>query len=312
MLLGSVRADGAATLHGRRYLSLEEVAARLGMQRGPLDGRHQEVTSQWTRLRFERDARAFELNGIQVHAGFPATLWKGQIWITEADYNETLAPVLAPQVNGQPPQLRKIVIDPGHGGRDQGARNSRYKLYEKHLVLDMSRRLEKALEAQGYQVELTRRDDRFIGLEERSQIANRAGADLFISVHVNAVASPQAHGAEVYVLTPRGQPSTARGRPSASDERTYPGNRHDGWNALVGYHVQRALIKRTEARDRGLKRARFAVLRGLDCPGLLIEGGFVSHPREGPNLGSAAYRQRIVDAIAEGVEAYARTLERVR
>jgi N-acetylmuramoyl-L-alanine amidase len=299
-------------LNGTAYTSLGEVAGRLGMESQWVEkGKTQKLESQWTTLVFEIHKREILLNGIRVHLGFPVAEYRGQLYLSESDTTHQLQPILTPQVFGRPPPVRHVIIDPGHGGDDPGARNTGLKLIEKHLTLDLAKRLKAKLEAKGMRVSMTRDTDRFIALEERGRIANASGADLFISLHFNASEKRAVAGVETFAFTPPFQPSTSRSSLHSSDQRTYPGNANDPWNTLLGYYVQRSLTRTLSTEDRGLKRARFAVLRELEIPGLLIEGGFVSNDREGRNVGSAAYRNRIVQGICDGLDVYLQTVERL-
>jgi len=299
-------------LHGRDYLPLSHLAAKWGMKDLGLSGKIQRLQSQWTKLVFEEHQRDFTINGRKVFLGDPVTRLGGQLWISEKDLDKTLAPILTPQVSADPPKLYHIVIDPGHGGKDPGAQNRSLGLNEKATTLDVAHRLKRILEPYGYRVTLTRDDDRFLSLESRPQKANRLGADLFISLHFNSVDIPSVSGVETFVFTPPWQPSTSRAKLVRSDRRTYAGNRHDAWNALAGYCVQGAMVSELGAVDRGLKRARFTVLRDAEVPAMLVEMGFLSNPTEGRNIGSSAYREKIARALATGILNYQKTLNRVR
>lgn len=304
----------AETVRGETdYRDLREVAGRLGMKtRWVEKGEQLELYSQWTRLGFTRHRREMELNGLRLHLGFPVQESRGRLQLAEDDYRHLILPILTPQaIEGPVPGIRHIVLDAGHGGDDPGAENPALGLREKSLVLDFTRRLERQLEAAGFRVSQTRSEDRFIPLEERSRIANRLEADLFLSLHFNASVKSAVSGIETFVYTPPGQPSTSRAEVLELDRRIYPGNRNGPWSTLAGYYVQRSLLEATGATDRGLKRARFTVLEGLQMPGLLIEGGFVSHETEGRNIGSAAYRDTLAKAIVEGVLTYRKTLQRL-
>lgn len=200
--------------------------------------------------------------------------------------------------------------------------NQRLKINEKTMTLDTARRLQQVLETMGYRVILTRSDDRQIGpdkvsdLQRRAEIANQAHADLFISLHFNAVESGanRVTGVEVYTLTPQSQYSTAD--PEKDDDRgaatAYPGNAMDHWNTVLGYQVYRAMLDELHTDDRGLKRARFAVLRYTTCPAILIESGFLSNDQEARRIATPAYRQKIAEAIADGVQAYGNILAGAR
>ena len=304
---------GGATIAGREVLSLREVAGSLGMEVRVVEkGERWDLRSQWTQLRFAKDRRELFLNGRLVFLGFPVAEDKGRLYLARADYRGLLQPILTPQIFPAPDRPRRIVLDPGHGGKDPGARRPQLGLVEKSLALDLAKRLARRLRAEGFEVTLTRENDRFLPLPQRPRFANQLRADLFLSLHMNASEKTEVEGVESYVLTPSGQPSTGRLRMVAADRKTHRGNRQDARNTLLGFYVQRALAGQLPTPDRGLKRARFAVLRDLAMPGVLLEAGFLSHAKEGRNLGSAGYRDRIADAITEGVLAYVRTVDRLR
>lgn len=303
----------ALVLDGVPYMSLDDLGGKLGMQARWIEkGEIQELRSQWTHLRFERHKREMMVNGLRVHLGYPVALERGRLYLSESDYRNQIQPILTPQVFGTPPEIRHVIIDAGHGGKDPGAENASLKLREKSLTLDLARRVKARLEKAGYRVTLIRVDNRFIPLQERADMANRAHGDLFLSLHFNASADPTVEGVETFAFTPLMQPSTSRKSLHSSDRKRYPGNQNDPWNVLLGFYVQRSLQEALPSPDRGLKRARFTVLRDLEMPGILIEGGFVTHPREGRNIGSAAYRDKIADAIVKGLATFEGTAARLR
>jgi len=302
-----------ARLHGSDYLALQAVAGNLGMERAWLKpGEEQRLKSEWTTLLFDEHKRHFTLNGVQVFIGKPIVAHAGDLWISQKDYEYALAPILTPQVFKAPPKLYHIVLDPGHGGRDPGAENRSLGVNEKLTTLDVAFRLKRMLEDAGYKVTLTREDDRAVGLRERPALANRLNADLFVSLHFNAAGDSRVSGVETFIYTLPWQPSTARGSLHRSDKRTYPANASDAWNALAGYYVQSSLVRELGARDRGLRRARFAVLEDLRCPGMLVEGGFLSNRDEAGLIKTPQYREKIAHAIARGIFGYQKVLNRIR
>ena len=295
------------------YLSLQEIASRLNMKfEWVVPQKTARLKSQWTTLEFRIHKRDATLNQTKVFLGKPILLHQGKLHVSRRDFDLTLSPLLTPQIFPNPPKLYHIVIDAGHGGKDVGTQNTRLGLKEKDLTLDMALRLKRSLESHGYKVSLTRADNRFVKLEDRTLIANKLKADLFISLHLNAAANPRAYGIETFAMPLSSHPPTSRDKTVAGDKTHHPANAKDPWNALVCYHVQNALCSHTGARDRGCKRARFVVLKALNCPGILIEGGFLTHPTEGQRLGSATYREKLVQAITKGVLGYQKTLDRVR
>lgn len=265
-------------------------------------------------LVLERDQREADLNGMRVFLGAP-TVWRdGELAVSQIDFQRLLLPAIRPlNLSGPTPGLKVIVLDPGHGGRDTGKVNAGQKVLEKEATLDTARRLKLLLEAQGFIVVLTRSDDRFVELAERPEIATRENADLFISLHFNAVESEAARvtGVEVYTMTPQFQLSADR-RLDDQVPVFNPGNVMDQWNAVLGYHLHRELLTSLKVPDRGLKRGRYAVLRLARCPAVLIEAGFLSHDGEARRIATSQYRQEIATAIAAGVRNYATTVAAVR
>ncbi len=269
--------------------------------------------SEWTRLEFEAGSREFSWNGLRIFLGEPALARKRGLWLSATDLDATLAPLLKPAAGPAPGALRVIALDPGHGGNDPGTENRRLKLQEKTFTLDVVQRLQSLLEQRGYRIVLTRDADRYVSLPARPEVAKKGGADLFISVHFNSLeGNARVRGVETYALTPAGQRSTAVAERRSSDKVAQPGNRHDHWNMVLAAAVHRQLVEQMGAMDRGLKHARWAVLRDLDCPGVLVEAGFLSHAAEAGKIKTPAYRQLIAETIAAGVDDYADRLKQAR
>ena len=297
---------------GRSYIDLATAGARLGMKAYWLSGHKTfRLRSQWTNIDIGKGKRVLYLNRIPIYLGFPSLESNSRLYIALADYQHVLQPILTPQAFPEKPALRRIVIDAGHGGKDVGAKNDAYRLLEKDLTLDVSQRLKSMLERRGYEVVMTRDSDRFIPLDRRPQIANRAKGDLFISIHFNAAARTTAEGYETYALTPQYQASSKYTEPGRGDSRRYDGNDQDPWNTLLGYHVQRSLVQTMGGTDRGLKRARFLVLKHLDCPGVLLELGFVSNPETAHKVRSATFRQSLAQSLYDGIIQYHKRLQRI-
>ena len=300
-------------LNGITYYSLRDVAGRLGMQyANSHEKKNVYLRSRWSDLSFTADRRKFFLNNLKLFLGNAIALHRGTLYISQRDYEKTLSPILTPQIFANAPKLYRIVIDPGHGGKDPGAQNKALGLDEKALALDVSKRLRQKLRSFGYDVHLTRDKDVYVGLQKRTQFANRIKADLFISVHFNAIKDTKVRGVECFTFTPPYQPSSHRDKLHASDKKFYPANRNDTWNQLAGYALQRALMKDVGGIDRGLKRARWTVLKELQCPGVLVELGFLTHDAEARLIRQADYRKQLVNAVTQGVLVYQKALNRIR
>jgi N-acetylmuramoyl-L-alanine amidase len=220
--------------------------------------------------------------------------------------------------------ISRIVIDPGHGGHDPGAQGSR--LRESELVLDLALKLEQLLLKQGFEVILTRRANVYVPLEERTAIANREQADLFLSIHANASHNTKASGIETYFLnfasSPDAEEVAAReNSASGAAMRNLPdivqaialNNKLDESRDFAGL-VQDSLVRKLrsqnkDARNLGVKRAPFVVLIGATMPSILAEVSFLTNRSEGALLRTAKYRQRIAEALADGVQRYRRALK---
>jgi N-acetylmuramoyl-L-alanine amidase len=177
--------------------------------------------------------------------------------------------------------------------------------------LKLAQELRAQLGKAGFNVVMTRAGDYYPELSARPALARRAGADLFLSLHFNATESgrAEARGTEVFAMTPVGAASTnARGE--GGNAGAFPGNQSDEKNMLLAYQLQKALVRQLGSQDRGVRRARFEVLREATMPAALIEAGFLSHPIEGKKILTPAYRSQMAKAIVEGVQAYKKTVER--
>ena len=283
-----------------RYVGLKDVASayRLAL-RGPRDGRL-ELVRQDTRLAFETEGRPFRYNDLLLWLNVPITASRGRWMMAEADYQKVIQPLLnrAPALRGQ--RCRVIVLDPGHGGQDRGARGAR-GVEEKGVVLDIARRARVHLANAGFKVYLTRDGDRFVPLDERVRKAAEWQADLFISIHLNAAASQTAKGLETYTLALPGYPPTSAESDTALARVAYPGNRFDIVNGLLGYYLHKALVDKLRPEDRGLRRSRFVVLREAPCPAVLVECGFLSCAEEEARMLDSAHREAVGLALAKGL-----------
>ena len=319
LVLGALVPTGAPLfarqiqVEGRNYIDLATVAGHFGMNAYWLKGyKTYRLKSQWTTIDFGKNGKVVELNKMPVYLGFPVKESQGRLYVAQADFQHVLKSILTPQAFRPRPGLRRIVIDAGHGGKDSGAVNEAYRLQEKKLALDVANRLKRLLEQVGYEVIMTRKSDVYIPLDRRPAMANRANGDLFVSIHFNAAASSSAHGYETFALTPQYQASSKYPRPTGRDNTRYEGNGQDAWNTLAAYHLQRALVNRLGGPDRGVKRARFLVLKHLECPGVLVELGFMSHAPTAQKLRGATHRQTIAQALFEGIVGYRNRLSRIR
>ncbi len=286
---------------------LGESVRQLGLRDSPRqgsDGRLSEryVSRAGISLYAEYSKEFILVDGVKVMLDDAVGAQRGHLTLSKRDYDKVFVPLFwdAPKA-----PARRIVLDPGHGGKDTGKVNGTHKYTEKAATLDTAARLKILLEKQGFEVVFTRTKDVFLDLDDRAAMATSLKADLFISLHYNAgpAGDTTADGIETYCLTPAGQRSTNAGK-AKSTTAAEPGNRFDTANMALAWGIQRRLVKSTGAEDRGVRRARFAVLRTLSCPGVLIEGGFMSSRKEGALIADAAYRQKIAEAVSAGIVDY--------
>jgi N-acetylmuramoyl-L-alanine amidase len=199
-------------------------------------------------------------------------------------------------------------VDAGHGGFDKGAGSS--EGVEKDYALDVSRRLRPLLQAKGFKVVLTRENDAFLPLELRARIANQTHDAVFVSIHFNSASKPDASGFEVFSLTPRGAPSTADDALALSFVNSQEGSPVDAQSFVLSACVYHSLLGHLSRFDRGIKRARFAVLRKTKIPAILVEGGFLSQADDTKLVANPEWRGKLAEAIAIGIENYRNAMER--
>jgi N-acetylmuramoyl-L-alanine amidase len=215
------------------------------------------------------------------------------------------------------PGLRTVVIDPGHGGDEAGAKGSNGAL-EKDITLAMAKRLRTTIESRlGLKVYLTREDDRTMSLDERAAFANNHQADVFLSLHANAALRPTLKGAEVYHLLVEGADVIARKR-ADDDQTTLPALGGSTraltlipWDAAQARHQERstvladllvqALAARVEMNPRAIQQAPFRVLVGANMPAALIEIGYLTNVDQETQLGSAEYQDLVAQALLDGL-----------
>jgi N-acetylmuramoyl-L-alanine amidase len=299
-----------ARIAGQDYLRLSDWARDNGLDvRWLKQDESLQLTNHSTRLLVAVDHREMQINGTEVWLLYPIVLRSGNAYVAHLDLQTTLLPILSPPRNAGKARVKTVCLDPGHGGKDMGyfiASNQ-----EKNYTLLLAKEVGKQLSRAGMKVVLTRSTDTFVELPMRPDFAKRRSADLLVSLHFNAADASRdtAQGAESYCLTAPGASSTnARGE--GGDVGPFPGNRNNEKNIFLAYQMQKALTRSLGVQDRGVRRARFAVLRDAAMPATLVEAGFMSHPVEGRKIFTAAYRQKLAQAIVEGVLAYKRQVER--
>ncbi len=291
-------------LGGVIYYAVDEIARHCGFSFEP-SGDTATLRAGQRLLRFSgeprRDAnRQARVDGYQVWLNDPIENWQGRLMLSRVDYAKTLYPILWPQRRADS-RVRTIVLDAGHGGNDEGTKGN--GLTEKNLTLDVALRVYSKLAAANsdLRVYLTRQRDQFLRLEQRSQIARNARADLFVSIHFNSVGVGQVSGIETYALTPAGESSTAG---KSRDLSSQSGNRYDPENIYLAHLSHAYVINGTGMPDRGVKRARFEVLNDAPCPAVLIECGFLDSSADAARIKTSAYRDALAASITRAILAY--------
>ncbi|MEJ2155769.1 MAG: N-acetylmuramoyl-L-alanine amidase [Desulfobacteraceae bacterium] len=253
------------------------------------------------------------------------------VWGEEKETAKQAIPPVGPKGKKLPPSaivkqlalgVRRVVIDPGHGGKDYGAPGYLKGIHEKAVVLKIAKLLKQMLEDQvKCEVVLTRSKDRYLSLEERTAIANTQNADLFVSIHTNASRDRRAHGIETYILNLATDDEAIR--VAAMENATSARNISDLDSILqdlmnnakvnestrLGSYVQQSMSSRLKRkfkniRNKGIKQAPFYVLLGADMPSILIETSFISNPRECKRLLNKAYQKHMVQGIVDGIKRY--------
>jgi N-acetylmuramoyl-L-alanine amidase len=229
----------------------------------------------------------------------------------------------ASRADEPPDRFDRVVLDAGHGGDDHGAAGPA-GLLEKDLVLDVARRLKERIERSGLQVVLTRGDDIYVPLEERTAIANRAGGDLFVSIHANAAPTRSARGVETFFVAIEASDEAARQlaeRENAAFREAAPAAPEDPLASILGDLAAADQLREsdefarianrevaalsTSIPSRGVKQAPFVVLMGVQMPAALVEIGFITNSAEERDMASAKFRERVSDALARAVFEFA-------
>lgn len=291
-------------LGGRDYVPLENVADFYGL--GTLRRAGNEVTMEVgpRSLHGSANSADFFINRLKFILSYPVVEHDGQLLISRMDLSKIIEPVLRPQKIKNAEKVDTIVLDPGHGGHDKGA-TSAFGC-EKDFSLDVANRTRMLLIQAGYKVVMTRTTDTFITLSDRVRLANEYTNALFISIHFNSGGSGT--GLETYTLAPRGVPSMMADGPRLADSDPCAGHACDSQNIALATATHAALVVRSRMFDRGIKRARFVVIRDIKIPGVLVEGGFLSNDYDARLIATPNYRQQMATSILQAVQNYRRAV----
>jgi N-acetylmuramoyl-L-alanine amidase len=310
-------ASSGVRIDGVDYVPVAELQRRCGLSAAWVQkDEHLLLKNDRWQIELGVDSRESQINGHRLLLGAPCRFSHRVFYISRIDVEKIVGPILLPGYQqSSVPDPRVITIDPGHGGVDNGTTNKRLGLLEKTMAFDVATRLAKLLRADGYKIVMTRETDTKIELPIRAATANAAGSDLFLSIHFNSLEDDtKTNGTEIFTFAPadfRSTDSWSR-KTDDSEKEPSPVNKYDHWSSVLGYALQRVMLGSLKTFDRGKKIAHWGVLKPLNCPGVLIESGFLSNPAEARKISTPEYRQQIAEAIASGVRDYATTLELLR
>ncbi|PYL14726.1 MAG: hypothetical protein DMF43_00400 [Verrucomicrobia bacterium] len=291
-------------VNGHDYLTVENIAKFYGLPAEvTAPGGKIQIETVKHPLEFVRGSREVVINGARSWLCFPLIEQNGKFLVSRTDVAKTIEPLVRPQRVQNVGKVQTVVLDPGHGGHDKGA-VSRYG-NEKDFALDVARKLRPLLQAKGLRVVMTREGDYFVPLDVRAQIANAARNSIFVSVHFNATNDDRnATGFEIFSFTPRGAPSTSDNAVAPSSLSMQAGTLVDSQSLALSACVYHSLLGHIPEFDRGIKRARFAVLRQTKVPAVLIEGGFLTERGESRLIANKDWRTKLAGAISVGIENY--------
>ncbi|MCF7786919.1 MAG: N-acetylmuramoyl-L-alanine amidase [Prosthecobacter sp.] len=256
-------------------------------------------------LKAEIGSHEIHINNIKLHLCFPMAELSGRVFFSRLDLTKVIDPVLYPSHIHNAEYFDTVVIDPGHGGSDAGARGAHGD--EKDLALAMALSLQKALIQREFKVVLTRTTDTFVSQEDRGGTANATAKSIFISLQFNSGAT-EASGIETLALTPQSASATMS-RDGSYNSNGFRGNRQDSANISLAVAVHASVISRFKFIDLGIKRGEMTILRDCVHPSVLFRGGFVTYKAEGELVASDTYRQQVSAAIGDAVLNYRKALE---
>ena len=218
----------------------------------------------------------------------------GDLLVSRTDVLQVIEPVLRPTYIANRRAVRTVVIDPAHGGHDTGTVTAYAR--EADVALAVATRLGSELRKRGYEVLLTQEQNQYQSPQVRVDKANEAPAAIFLSLHLNSGRSDM-KGAQTYTLAP-----------CEKNEKPLPGHEFSQSSMALAMALQSAMVEKAGAADGGCRRAHYSPLNSLRCPSVMLELGYATNPEEGTRLSSEEYQLKVVNALAEGVDSYARVM----
>jgi len=287
---------------GREYVRAADVAAFYRFDRHYEDGWATWFRSPTLAMRWEVETSVLTVNDTKFILAFPVLKRDGDVLVSRTDLVKWIDPLLRPAHVREAEDFDTVVIDPGHGGLDNGTRGRLGE--EKAYALDLGLRLRNELQRRGLRVVMTRQTDVAVAKGLRGELATAVGRSVLVSLHFNQNNSPAVHGLETYAMTPVGLRSSNDSRPGLEAGLGFNGNVRENASLSLAAAVHAQVLHRCGAADRGVRRARFAVLKDAERAGILVEGGYLSNLAENTRVHMPDYRARMASAIAEGVVQY--------
>lgn len=291
---------------GRDYVSFANVAQFYRFPQFSQASRTVSLRDERRGIRAQAGTNEFYINGVRFFSDFPLVARGNENLISVIDVAKIVEPVLRPNKIKGAKEIDTVVLDPGHGGEDSGTSGPWGN--EKTFALDVALTAREQLLRAGFKVEMTRSTDQAVTLEDRVTFANQFSSAVFISIHFNSARGGS--GVESYALAPAGVPSNAstEDHPSSAETEFLQGNAQDAANIALAAAVHASILSKVSVFDRGVRHSRFHVLRDITIPAVLVEAGFLNDRVEGAQIATAAYRQKLGQAMAAAVTSYNRAV----
>ncbi|MDG2123040.1 MAG: N-acetylmuramoyl-L-alanine amidase [Verrucomicrobiales bacterium] len=295
---------------GQDYITAKSVKAFYGFTDYVMGGKTVSFRSRTLKMLAQIGSQELIINGVKFILNNGVRRSGSQVLFSRLDVVKLIDPVLRPSYIRMGEPFTTVVIDPGHGGHDPGG----HSVYgsEKKYNLELGLMMAGLLQQKGLRVVMTRKKDVYLTLGQRVAIGNKTPGSIFISLHHNSGPS-SANGIETFAIAPQGA-STTYANLKSSDGTAYQGNRRDSENIALATAVH-ASVMYTSGKvyvpkpvDRGVKRARYAVLRGITKPAVLLEGGFLTHRTEAKRIASKSYLRVLAQATTQAVLNYRKAL----
>jgi N-acetylmuramoyl-L-alanine amidase len=289
---------------GRDYVSAKSLQKFYRFEEFKTEGNAVWLRSRVIIMKGAIGSQELLINSIKFILSYPILELNGKVLFSRLDLCKLIDPVLRPSYIGRGSDFETVIIDPGHGGHDSGAKG--VYGYEKDFTLKLAFTLKADLEKRGLKVVMTRSTDTFITLGGRVEFANKVPNSIYVSLHFNS-AGTSASGIETYALSPQGASSDYGARDV--DSSAFQGNQRDSENIALATAVHASVVHHFKLVDRGVKRARWYVLKGLQRPGILFEGGFVTSPVDCRLIAAENFRVELAHTIGDAISNYKRALK---